>query len=87
MPKKQKHLWPSAYLFPLKVHFKTLNMMCTQSAIHAQPLSESTDEASCICEYQLWQLLVFARTLVTGPESSPAPNMVTINTNTKQEVA
>ena len=39
-------------------------MMCTQSAIHAQPLSESTDEASCICEYQLWQLLVFAHTLV-----------------------
>ena len=65
-------------------------MKSTHYAIHAQPLSESTDprmKPSCICEYQLWQLLVFAPTLVTGPESSPAPNMVTINTNTKQEVA
>ena len=64
---------PLTHPFPLNIHFKTLNMMWPQSAIHTQPLSGSADEASCICEYQLWQLLVFAHTLVLVPSHLPLP--------------
>ena len=49
-------------------------MMCTQSAIHAQPLSESTDEAQLYLRISIMAITGVCPHTGPGPESSPAPN-------------
>ena len=72
MPKMQKHLWPTPFLWILILRPWIWCDLRAQYT-HSPCLSGSADEASCICEYQLWQLLVFAHTLVLVPSHLTLP--------------